>query len=99
MKKLFEVEVTTTVYVWAEDRLEAERLGEYHIGDEMCHDTTTREVTPGSHVDSDWADSFPYGDAPEEFDSLTAKEVLDKLNTPDADAFVPDPYTLPLPGV
>lgn len=94
--KLFEVEVTTVVYVWAEDRHDAEHLAERHIYDEVLHDSNAREIRPESGIDSDWADSCPYGDAPDGFDNLTVEEIVDKWNGPD-EGFVPDLETLPLP--
>lgn len=97
--KLFEVEVTTMVYVWAEDRRTAEHLAERHVEDEDFHDSNAREVTPDTALDDSWSDCYPYGDAPEGFDNLTVEQIQDRWNDPDPDVseFLPDLETLPLP--
>lgn len=99
--KLFEVEVKTMLYVWAEDRREAERVAERHIDDEDFHDSDAREITADSVIDSSWSDCYPYGDAPEGFGNMTLEQIRDEWNNPnpDEEKFTPDPYTLPLPGV
>jgi hypothetical protein len=101
--KLFEVEVATVVCLWAEDRRSAERKAELYLDDVMNHDSNAREIVAGVSFDADWSDEVPFGNAPEGFNNLTIEEIQDKWSGKNCDddneVFVPDPYTLPLPGV
>ena len=95
--KLFEVEVTTVVYVWAENDHRAERLAVSHIDDESFHETNASEVTGNSYVHSSWDDGIPYGKGPEGFDNLTVDEIRDKWKEQAENEPFVDLLTLPLP--
>jgi hypothetical protein len=97
--KLWEVEIVATAVVWAKDQREAERIATPEV-DDCSPDATASEISPAKPViPGEWSDCEPFGDAPDGFEGLTVEQIRDKWKDPDSKVFVPDPYTLPLPGV
>lgn len=96
--KLFEIEVTSRMLVWAKDDREAEKLAQRELSD-LDYETDATEVKPGSPVWHDLSDAEPFGDAPDEFYGLTMDQIQEKWAEEPGSQFEFDPYTLPLPGV
>ena len=84
--KLFRAEATVVVYLFAEDRAEAEREAAGAFRDEIRDNpprehNSLMEVTTLRQVDRDWLDSIPRGDFAKK-DEMTCREFVEFLPTP-----------------
>lgn len=73
MKKLFEVTVTKTIYVIAEDGREAELEAMTYESEENGDIDVSREITSIDQVSEEWKDALPFGGEEEE---VTIRQML-----------------------
>lgn len=75
MKKLYEVEITSLAYVWAEDGEEARRLMKNTISEDHIVSSFAFEVLPNARLSPDWSTCTPLGEPPEGFENLSLQEI------------------------
>jgi hypothetical protein len=84
-KRLWQVEVETQMFVWAEDDVEAERLAERHVHDEPLS-AFARLVTARTVVTSDEAASLVWGMTEDKTVEQCIQELKDKVLAEEVDA-------------
>lgn len=75
MKKLYRVEVVTSLYVLAEDERDARDLGSSHAREEDAASVSACLVNDLREIDPEWRRSLPYGGDGEK----TCVEILTQL--------------------
>jgi len=92
-KKLFSVTVEFEMIVLAEDRQEAEELGDQYYRDVYDPVVSAREIKDPRRIPSDWKDSFPFDDGD---NCETVGEIAARLFAPPPAPPVPDPNQITL---
>jgi hypothetical protein len=73
-KKLWLVNIDMDLFVVADSRREAERLGRKHASEEASNGVFHIRARPPCSVSSDWMETIPYGGE----DDKTVREYLDE---------------------
>jgi hypothetical protein len=90
MKKIFEVTVTKTLYVLADDEHEAELEAKTYESEDDGDVQVGSEITSLEQVDDNWRDSIPFGD---QDGDMSIRQLLEPLQ-PSPPVFVDPPEQL-----